>query len=248
MWIKTDLSSSNYLAHHGVKGQKWGVKNGPPYPLKPGQHSAAEKKAGWQKSVSGGLGDTIKKKASEAAPVLAKGAKVASNTLSKGVKKGAETLSKGVNKGSDAASNWVSSKTKAGGWLANRKAKKQAKKEAKAAEQAKRDHDYDIWSEAFDAGEKWAETGEGKKLSDKFSSLYDQAEASHWQDDSLNDSLAKAEEAMLRGQQKAEANYIRKQYGDEEFIRYVNDSHYDQATTVSEAMHIYEEDWQLHAM
>ena len=23
-----------YLAHHGVKGQKWGVRNGPPYPLK----------------------------------------------------------------------------------------------------------------------------------------------------------------------------------------------------------------------
>lgn len=22
-----------YLAHHGIKGQKWGVKNGPPYPL-----------------------------------------------------------------------------------------------------------------------------------------------------------------------------------------------------------------------
>lgn len=23
-----------YLAHHGIKGQKWGVRNGPPYPLK----------------------------------------------------------------------------------------------------------------------------------------------------------------------------------------------------------------------
>lgn len=23
-----------YLCHHGIKGQKWGVKNGPPYPLK----------------------------------------------------------------------------------------------------------------------------------------------------------------------------------------------------------------------
>ena len=27
----------NELYHHGVKGQKWGVKNGPPYPLKPEQ-------------------------------------------------------------------------------------------------------------------------------------------------------------------------------------------------------------------
>ena len=23
----------NYLAHHGIKGQKWGVRNGPPYPI-----------------------------------------------------------------------------------------------------------------------------------------------------------------------------------------------------------------------
>lgn len=26
-----------YLMHHGVKGMKWGVKNGPPYPLKDGR-------------------------------------------------------------------------------------------------------------------------------------------------------------------------------------------------------------------
>ena len=23
----------NYLSHHGVEGQKWGDRNGPPYPL-----------------------------------------------------------------------------------------------------------------------------------------------------------------------------------------------------------------------
>lgn len=41
----------NYLEHHGILGQKWGRKNGPPYPLSAGAHSAAEKKAGWRKSL-----------------------------------------------------------------------------------------------------------------------------------------------------------------------------------------------------
>lgn len=38
------------LAHHGIKGQKWGKRNGPPYPLKPEDRSATEKKE--QKSSS----------------------------------------------------------------------------------------------------------------------------------------------------------------------------------------------------
>ena len=44
--------SSNYLAHHGILGQKWGKKNGPPYPLDAGDHSSSEKKAGWRKSLA----------------------------------------------------------------------------------------------------------------------------------------------------------------------------------------------------
>lgn len=43
---------NTYLYHHGILGQHWGKKNGPPYPLDAGDHSASEKKAGWRKSLS----------------------------------------------------------------------------------------------------------------------------------------------------------------------------------------------------
>lgn len=39
------MPNYGYLAHHGIEGQKWGKRNGPPYPLDPEDHSAAEKKA-----------------------------------------------------------------------------------------------------------------------------------------------------------------------------------------------------------
>lgn len=51
-----------HLEHHGVLGQRKGVRNGPPYPLSPENHSAAEKKAGWRKSLASG-GDVKKEKA-----------------------------------------------------------------------------------------------------------------------------------------------------------------------------------------
>lgn len=46
--------SETYLIHHGIIGQKWGDKNGPPYPLDASDHSSAEKKAGkkgWTKEA-----------------------------------------------------------------------------------------------------------------------------------------------------------------------------------------------------
>lgn len=45
------VTYSNSLSHHGVRGQRWGKRNGPPYPLDAGDHSASEKKAGWRRSL-----------------------------------------------------------------------------------------------------------------------------------------------------------------------------------------------------
>ena len=33
MYLYTPDYWSDYIAHHGIQGQKWGVRNGPPYPL-----------------------------------------------------------------------------------------------------------------------------------------------------------------------------------------------------------------------
>ena len=42
--------NQNRLYHHGIKGQKWGKRNGPPYPLAPKDRSALEKRAADQHS------------------------------------------------------------------------------------------------------------------------------------------------------------------------------------------------------
>lgn len=54
MYTYDKPSSYKYLSHHGILGQRWGKRNGPPYPLGASDHSAAEKKAGWRKSLDKG--------------------------------------------------------------------------------------------------------------------------------------------------------------------------------------------------
>ena len=48
-----------WLAHYGIKGQKWGVKNGPPYPLDSQSKSASEKKGENKRSVQKATGKQI---------------------------------------------------------------------------------------------------------------------------------------------------------------------------------------------
>ena len=74
------VNDGHELYHHGVKGQKWGKRNGPPYPLRAGDHSASEKKAGWRKSLSKGADD------------FKRSAKKVTKVVTKGVKKGTEIV------------------------------------------------------------------------------------------------------------------------------------------------------------
>lgn len=69
------------LYHHGILGQKWGKKNGPPYPLKPEEHSKAEQKAGWQKSLDdqddkNGSSDSVSNVKNGAGSVVSQSGKV----------------------------------------------------------------------------------------------------------------------------------------------------------------------------
>lgn len=42
---------NDYIEHHGIMGMKWGVKNGPPYPLGADDHNASERRANWEQSL-----------------------------------------------------------------------------------------------------------------------------------------------------------------------------------------------------
>lgn len=68
MRIKENAMRSAYLQHHGIVGQKWGHRQGPPYPLDPGKHSSAEKKAGWRKSLDDGDKKEDKKSVKKSSP------------------------------------------------------------------------------------------------------------------------------------------------------------------------------------
>lgn len=53
------ITYNEELSHHGILGQKWGHRNGPPYPLGASDHSAAEKAAMASKSGSSSSGSDV---------------------------------------------------------------------------------------------------------------------------------------------------------------------------------------------
>lgn len=56
------VKDNSSLEHHGIQGQKWGDRNGPPYPLGSGDHSASEKKHLQKYSFADEIKQTGKKK------------------------------------------------------------------------------------------------------------------------------------------------------------------------------------------
>lgn len=48
------MNDHDYLAHYGIKGQQWGKRNGPPYPLDYNDHSKAEKQKNSKMFISAG--------------------------------------------------------------------------------------------------------------------------------------------------------------------------------------------------
>lgn len=54
-----EKENSDILEHHGILGQKWGKKQGPPYPLDAADHSSKEKADGYKKSIGGGRNEEL---------------------------------------------------------------------------------------------------------------------------------------------------------------------------------------------
>lgn len=53
------INKNSYFEHHGILGQKWGKKNGPPYPLDYDKLSSEERSKDKQRAISEGDAETV---------------------------------------------------------------------------------------------------------------------------------------------------------------------------------------------
>lgn len=88
------------LIHHGIMGQKWGKRNGPPYPLSYGDHSAAEKRQNAKAVIDGKSDTTIRTKKTRdiASKSLSSAVSEKSIEIVSGQKAAEKTLTKHGNK------------------------------------------------------------------------------------------------------------------------------------------------------
>ena len=96
-----------YLKHHGILGMKWGKRQGPPYPLGASDHSAAERNAGYKKSLGGGRNESLytrakKKRLNKAADTAQRDA---DNLRKNGYKEEADAVQKVADKNREKAQN-----------------------------------------------------------------------------------------------------------------------------------------------
>lgn len=109
----------NYLSHHGIKGQKWGVMHGPPYPLgshtsamiKKGKKVAAKAKKTYDKKIKPKVNDLAKKGSDFYEKNMPEKGKQAINKAAKKTKEVYEVNKEMVKKGiSNYKSNYDSTK------------------------------------------------------------------------------------------------------------------------------------------
>lgn len=144
------LVSDNYLAHHGILGQKHGVRNGPPYPLGASDHSASERKAGWRDSLEGKNPEKYASRRKEAQQIGKKAEKTLRKLTTGDVGTGTR-LATSLARGSGVAGLLTSKKhrerradrleEKAKKAAAEEKSKKAEKLERKASAQTKKNKD-----------------------------------------------------------------------------------------------------------
>ena len=78
------ITYNEELSHHGIAGQKWGHRNGPPYPLDASAHSKAEKEAMASKSGSSGSGSDSKSSKSSSSDNIEAGKNFVANQKKEG--------------------------------------------------------------------------------------------------------------------------------------------------------------------